>query len=494
MPVPFAVKKRAFAVEPITGLMLPDGIFDIAIRRQLISVYVENVSEYTIGRFWARIPRSSDYTLTGQWQIDVSDDLASGASKLLQWEVTFRGASPGKKSLRIEFGGMSIGEGGKETFWDGYAEARYFLASTTYDKATREYRCEVPEGSLSMVFENSLQAPPTRPHGAEGEVPPIQFPQRFKAALTPGGMAIPFDDPWWKVVAWIIAAIASLGAIIQAKEGNGAAEIGVGGHGHDNPVDYAWCIPDPAALGKDNYMTPAGALSAIANAAILVGLADDEDPWERGRIAANLQPNELPVTETVSVDLQYPVEMRAGSPFDVGARWTYEGAFSTGRATAYSVDEIQPNAHLAQWEIDAPKEALHSKPIVVSIRGTRPGGDFYKSDELYAFAIFTSPDEHSFRVPLLDDGGRFDSVAADSWFSGGVVIEELVGQSPFNPIGEWRVQFVVQDVNDATADMPPKEAAQHIGGALLMAPISASQTNGTACTAAEIIRIVVKRF
>jgi len=494
MPVPFAVNKRAFAVEPITGLMLPDGIFDIAIRRQLISVYVENASALTIGRFWARIPRSSDYTLTGQWQIDVNDDLVSGASTLLQWEVTFRGASPGKKSLRIEFGGMSIGEGGKESFWDGYTEARYFLASTTFDEATGEYRCEVPEGSLSMVFENSLQAPPTRPHGAEGEVPPIQFPQRFKAVLTPGGLAIPFDDPWWKVVAWIIAAIAALGAIVEAKEGNGAAVVGIGGHGHDNPGDYVWCVPDPTALGKDNYMTPAGALSAIANGAMLVGLADDADPWERGRIAANLQANESPITERVSVELDYPAEMRAGSPFNVGARWTYEGKFNTGRVAVHSVDEVQPNVHLAQWEIDAPKETLHSKPIIVSIRGTKAGGDFYRSDELYAFAIFISPDEHSFRVPLLDDGGRFDSVASDGWFTGAIVIEELIGRAPFNPIGEWRVQFVVQDVNGATADMPPKEAAQHIGGALLMAPISASQTNGAACTAAEIIRIIVKRF
>lgn len=494
MSSPLQINKRPFSVEPITGIMLPDGIFDTAIRRQLISAYVVNGSDITINKFWARIRDTADYTVIGVRQIEVLQPIPSGATKLLQWEVTFRGATPGKKSLIIESGGMSTDASGKDLFWDGFTEAVYFLSSTSYDPHTKQYTCRVPEGSLQITFDNSMQSPSTEYQGAERPIPAIQFPQRFTATVAPNGLSIPFDDPWWKVLAWIVAAIAGIAAVIAAKEGDGVAEIGIGGHGHDNPYEYDWCVPDPTALGRDNFTTPAGILSTIANTAILVGLADNIDPWERGRTNAALQEDEVPIKETVEVDLTYPNEIKAGTGFEVGARWKYQAELNTGRVSTFNVDETQTNIHVADWEIDAPKEALESKPIVVRLRGTKSTGDVYAGDQLYAFALFVTPDgQRSFRVPLLDDGGKYDAVASDGWYSAGIVIEELMTQASFDPLGEWRVQFVAQDVNDAKPDMPPKIAATHVGGALLLAPISASKTNGSACTVAEIIRIVVKK-
>lgn len=495
MSSPLQVNKRPFSVEPITGIMLPDGIFDTAIRRQLISVYVANSSDITVVKFWARIRDTSDYTVIGVRQIEVLQPLVSGATTLLQWEVTFRGATPGKKSLNIEFGGMSTDTSGTDLFWDGYSEAVYFLSSTSYDPQTRQYTCRVPEGSLQIAFNNSMQSPSSQYQNAEGPIPAIQFPQRFTATVMPTGLSIPFDDPWWKVLAWIVAALAGLAAVIAAKEGNGVAEIGIGGHDHDHPYEYDWCVPDPAALGRDNFTTPAGILSSIANAAILVALADDADPWERGRIAAALKGGEVPIKETVEVDLTYPDEMKAGTGFEVGARWSYRAELSSGRVVTFNVDETQTNTHLVNWDIDAPKEVLQREPLVVRLRGTKPSGEVFTGDQLYAFALFITPDgQRSFRIPLLDDGGKHDTVASDGWYSAGIVIEELLSQTSFDPLGEWRVQFVAQDVNDATPDMPPKIAATHVGGALLLAPISATKTNGSACTVAEIIRIVVKKL
>lgn len=494
MSSPLGISKRPFAVEPLTGIMLPDGIFDVAISRLLISVYLENTSPNQINHFFARIHDTADYAVTGPREFQVRDPLVSGVSTLLQWEVTFKGALPGKKILEVESGGMSISIEGKEFFWDGFTTAVYFLSSTRYDGTSNQYFCTVPEGSLGVTFNNSLQSPSTRPLG-ELTLPPVQFPQRFTAVLTPTDLGIPFQDPWWKIVAWIIAALAGIGALIAAKEGSGAAQVGISGHGHDNPVDYEWCVPDPAAFGKDNYLTPAGILSTIANAAILVGLSDTIDPWERGRQAAGLAAGEQPLSEVLEVELFYPDEMVAGMEFSVGARWTYRATLNTGRVTALSVDETQPNSHLVTWEFDAPTEALASKPILVKLRGTKPSGEVFVSDELYGFALFITPDgQHSFRVPLLDDGGRFDAAASDGWYTAGLLIEEQMAHTDFDPYGEWRVQFIVQDVNDATPDMPPTMAATHVGGALLMAPISASQTNGSACTVAEIIRVLVKKF
>lgn len=69
-----------------------------------------------------------------------------------------------------------------------------------------------------------------------------------------------------------------------------------------------------------------------------------------------------------------------------------------------------------------------------------------------------------------------------------------MSQAKFDPIGEWRVQFVVQDVNGASPSMPPKEAATYIGGMPLLAPLVASRANGASCTVNEYIKIIIKKF
>lgn len=495
MATPFMIRKRPFAVEPITGLMLPDGIFDTCITRLLISVYLVNDSKHTVRGFWARIADTPDYTVLGLREHQVNRELASGAATLLQWEATFAGAQPGKKTLQIEAGGMSVLESGKPLYWDGYCDARYFLSSTSYDGTSKTYLCKVPEGSLAITFDNSEQSLETTKPGDEGKLPPVQFPQRLTATVLPNGLSLPFEDPWWKVVGWLVALLAGIGALLEASKGHGSAQIGIGGHGHDNPADFEWCIPDPTAFGEGNYATPAGILSAIANGAMLVGLADDADPWERGRTAANLLTGEVPVRETVSVDLTYPPAMEAGTPFPVGAKWTYDAVLSTGRATSLTVNETRTNVHLATWEMQAPAEAAQFDPIIVRLRGQDAQGTFYKGDELYAYAIAVAPDgKNSFRIPLLDDGANRDAIASDGWYTGVILIEELMAQAKFDPLGEWKVHFVVQDVNGASPSMPPKEAATYIGGVPLLAPLIATRANGESCTVNKYIKIIIKKF
>ncbi|MBZ0147688.1 MAG: hypothetical protein K8F62_09135, partial [Pseudorhodoplanes sp.] len=488
-----SILKRPFSVEPITGLMLPDGIFDSAIYVHLISVYIVNPSEQNIEWMFIRTKSTADYVLTGQTQFELRSGLKAGAATLIQWSADFRNATPGKKLLRIEVGGRSIDSSGRYHYWDGFVDANYFVSKTTYDEATKSYSCHVPQGVLTSVFQNSTQSPPTSYYDGDRtvKIPPIPVPQRFESVVRPTAgleLRLPFDDPWWKVVAWIIAAVAALAAIIAAQRGQGVASIGTTGHGHDDPLDYEWCVPDPAALPIDDPLAPAVIFSYIANAAILVGLADDIDPWERGRRAAPLGTGEVPLNETVQVNLALPDEMRAGTAFKVGATWRYIAKLSSGREVDLDVSETQSNPHIAAWQFDAPKEVREWSPIIVQVQGTRPDGSVYKGDELYGYAIFISPKrEKSFRVPLLDDGIRFDKAANDGWYSAGIMLEELVGRhGPFEHLGEWHVQFVIQNVNDANPQMPPLEAATHIGGMPLMAPwVVGKSVNGSACTIAE---------
>ncbi|MHC8299031.1 hypothetical protein [Pseudomonas sp. ZS1P83] len=499
MTTQVAIAKRPFAVEPFTGIMLPDGVFDSAIKEQLISVYIVNTSDMDIQGLWVRTKSTPDYKILAPDEIFLRRGLKKGAATLVQWRADFSTATPGKRSLILEFGGTSTREGGGCFDWDGYADALIFISSTRLNTATNTYTCHVPQGVLTVKFENSEQSPgPVFFDGDRAiQLPSTQFPQRFTCSLTcqPGSeLMLPFEDPWWKVIACIVAAIAGIGAILEAAKGHGTAEVGIGGHGHDNPADYEWCAPDPTALGTPT--TPAGALSTIANAAILVALADVADPWERGRQHANLVSGEVPVSEQVAVKIKYPAEMQAGTAFEVGVIWHYTAMLSSGRSVELRVEETRLNEHAVTWVLEAPHEITQSDPMFVKARATRADGSAFRSDELYGYAIFTTPGAmQSFQVPLLDDGNGLDDVAADGWFTAGGFIEEFLAKyGPFDPVGEWSIQCFAQNVNDANSTMAPKVAATHIGGVPLIAPVVATRTNGSACKVAELIRVIVKRF
>jgi hypothetical protein len=41
---PMDIRRRPFSVEPFTNIMLPDGIFDTALRKQRITCFYTNTS------------------------------------------------------------------------------------------------------------------------------------------------------------------------------------------------------------------------------------------------------------------------------------------------------------------------------------------------------------------------------------------------------------------------------------------------------------------
>src|SRR5947208_1488704 len=91
----FTIPNRPFSTEPITGLMLPDGIFEASIGKQNINahfknnsgavanvqVYIESVSHPGIIVSPATIPLAN---------------AQAGVAYLFNWEADFSGAPPGK--------------------------------------------------------------------------------------------------------------------------------------------------------------------------------------------------------------------------------------------------------------------------------------------------------------------------------------------------------------------------------------------------------------
>lgn len=484
---PLSISRRPFAVEPMTGVMMPDGIFDCAIFFQEITCFIKNTSRGTIRDLWVRTypENNPDWKLVGPWQINLGD-LKSGAASQVAWLSDFSASTPGKKLFRIEVGGTyENGQG-----FDGYISSTLFVSRTSYDSATRKYSCEVPEGVMELVFSSSEQSSPYEVVNSDGptKVQTMPVPWKFSATVRAKAgheLEIPFNDPWWKVVAWIIAVVAAIGALLEAKKGNGYAMIGTSGHGHDNPSDYHWCFPDPVAA-KPEDMTPAGMLSVIANAAIAIGLSDKIDPWERGRVASGFSLGEVPKEEVLSLLLTLPSRLVGGAAYKVGANWSYSAVSSTGKTTKLSMSDMEPNSHVVKkWDIDSPGVTNFNKPIFVRIRGHLSDGSLYFGEDLYAFAVFTTPGSspRTIRIPLVDDGRGFDINKNDGWYSCGFIIENLFSQyGVFEYRGEWTVTFFAQNVNSAHPAMPPKVAATYIGGNPVLSSVQLVRLSETPVT------------
>ena len=93
---PMQVLTRPFAVEPVTNIMLPDGIFDNALynlriaaitpisQRALtnVSIYLESVGDPGI------VPVAKTFHFAS---------IPAGASVLVRWDADFKNATPGKR-------------------------------------------------------------------------------------------------------------------------------------------------------------------------------------------------------------------------------------------------------------------------------------------------------------------------------------------------------------------------------------------------------------
>jgi hypothetical protein len=465
--------RRPFSVEPYTQIMLPDGIFDTALKLQQITCFYTNTSPSDLHDVTIYLEGVGDPGIVPMAQSYFFPQIPAGAAVRVSWLADFEFGSPGKKivSFIAQAAGMSLVRTLKQIF----------VSQTTQDPVTGEYSCEVEEGTLKV---SSLEVigpkDKWRPCSErDKECRPTQgpwIPSRMSMAFYPNPAYngihgdLPFSDPWWKILAWIVAAIAALVAIIAAAKGEGTAGTAVSGTFDETTGDIDCCTPEPGEIPGDDGMTVAGVASAIATGAVAVGLSDDADPWWRGQEATPPKKNELTQAESVDVKFEYPDDAPvAGKAYPVHVAWKYQ-RFTSGNTYHYDVDETQTNIHVCDGvEIEVP--AVHhafSSPLVVKTRFKRKDGKPFTGQELYAFALLRSPGEGMyFLIDLLDDGISPDEKQNDGTYTGSIHLEEayrLLLKNKLKLEGRWRIYVFAQDVNDATPDMEPEIAAQHIGG------------------------------
>ncbi len=488
---PMTIQRRPFSVEPLTNIMLPDGIFDTAIYQQRITCYYVNTSGNELKDVNIYLESVGDPGIVPTSQTHFFSTIPAGASVRVSWLANFKNGTPGKKL--VSFIAQASGMQSTRTI------KQIFVSKTTYDEVAEEFTCEVEEGRLVMSH-MAVIGPKGDWHDGQGhghgccccccccrkpgenegggDIGPW-IPTKMSMAFypNPGYTGIhgdlPFSDPWWKILAWIIAIIA---AIVAAALGAGEAYVGVTGTFDETEPSIQCCEPDVKGAAGEMEFTVAGVASMVAAVAAAVGLSDAADPWWRGQEATPPGAGEITQVEKVDVVFAYPDgPPNAGVAYPVDVKWEYERITDKASYT-HSVQEQQVNIHVCDGvEIHAP--ATHhafEKPLVFRARFQKQGADWYKGDELYAFALIRSPDGKYFPVDLLDDGIDYDESANDSYYTGAVNLEGLYKyllRYNLRLEGTWKIYVFAQDTNGATPDMAPEVAATHIGGFMIASPI-----------------------
>ncbi len=469
---PMDIRKRPFSVEPFTNVMLPDGIFDTALKKQRITCFYTNTSGATLSEVTIYLEGVGDPGIIPQAKSYFFLEIKPGASVRVSWLADFEHGSPGKKivSFIAQAQGMSLVRTLKNIF----------VSQTKRDPVTGEYTCTVEEGTLKIssfsvigpkdkwqpCSERYKECRPSRGPWVPTKMNMAFYPNPLYAGVHGD---LPFSDPWWKILAWIVAAIAAIVAIVAAAMGEGTAGTAVGGTFDETTGDVDCCTPEPGGVPGDDSMTVAGVASVVATAAVAVGLSDDADPWWRGQEATPPDNSELTVAETVDVTFDYPDGApQAGKPYPVKVKWDFK-RITTGNTYDYSVVEMQNNIHVnGGVEVEVP--GVHyafAKPLVIQARFKNKKGKLFTGDDLYAFALLRSPDDMYFLVDLVDDGIEYDEKPNDGTYTGAIHFEEIYKLLLKNELkldGIWRVYVFAQDVNNATPDMLPQIAAKRIGG------------------------------
>jgi len=130
---PMQVLTRPFAIEPVTNIMLPDGIFDNAIYGLRIAAHVSNMSSSALTNVTVYLESVGDPGIVPVARTFFFASIPAGAAMLVMWDADFQHAAPGKRL--VSFVAKA----------DGYTPRRsiqqIFVSQTRFDSATNTYTC-----------------------------------------------------------------------------------------------------------------------------------------------------------------------------------------------------------------------------------------------------------------------------------------------------------------------------------------------------------------
>ncbi|MCJ8166064.1 hypothetical protein MKJ04_14550 [Pontibacter sp. E15-1] len=508
------IPNRPFSTEIITGLMLPDGIFETTLGKQRINAHFTNTGTGTIASSEIYLESASHPNIVVTPRTHFVSGMNGNASRVLSWEANFTGVPAGAYYVSFIV---------KEDSGESRIIKKIFVTQVQFDAATGTVSAVVPEGTFRVKFTDLVQ-----PHGGccggskgrrktqsenprtnatvndpksslvefarsfnrfgdlfSGHDPEFTFctvgylPLRLEASLTPSPAFpgqygdLPFQDPWWKVVLAIIAVLLLIGAAIaEAVDGTGSVGVTAGGT-FDETTGDAECCSVGASGGGTSYVA-AGLVAAAAAVATAAAASDIRDPFRRGQDNTVPAPGELTLSESVKMLFRYPEPVTLGKPFSAGLDWTYTRV-TTGNTYTFDASDTNQNIHvLSKYEISAPEvvRTYKREPFLVEAKFFDQGGQQLKGNALFAQCFLIGPNGQYESFVLQDDGANPDSAASDGVYTGIYFFNQK-----HKPQGLWTYFVIAQDVNNAQPEMSPEDAAQIIGGMVLTHQLTLTFTN-----------------
>lgn len=520
----FAIPNRPFATEPFTGLMTPDGIFEIALGQQNLNVQVTN-SAGSVSNVQVYVESVSDPGIAVTPQTFYIANAANGVSHLFSWRADFTLASPGKHLVSFI---VQTASGHQRII------KNIFVTRIQFNPATHSFSVTTPEGVINVAFKEMIgpadplccpgrkrstgklctsgkcdaraelltaitNASARNASSAGGSL--LQYlsqefrrydsdfvfcmPQVLLGALdatiapTPPYAGqygdLPFQDPWWKIVLAILAFLLLIAAAIaEAVGGSGDLTAGAGGT-HDLPSGTGGSCCTPTASGGGTSPVAAGLLAAAATVATIAAASDVRDPFRKGQDnTAPATKTELTTAELLTMKFNYSDDIVPGKAFKVGIEYQYRRQ-TTSKVYSYSSTETNANIHLLnKYVIDAPDvvRAYKREPFIVKAKFYDANNKLFKGNQLFVQCYLIGPTEQLRRFALQDNGVGADSAANDGTYTGATFFS-------LDDLGLWKYFVLAQDVNNANPDLTPEEAAQIIGGMLLTDQFSITFNGGT---------------
>lgn len=490
-----AIPNRPFATEKITGLMVPDGLFEITLGNQRLNAHIRNDAGTALEGAEVYIEGTSDPGIGISPAVQPLGMLAPGASHLVSWDLDLSGATPGTPVVSF----VVDGPGGRQRIFK-----KIFVTQVTLDPSGH-FSVHVPEGRLRVKFEELAEVDccgkvtdPTkeqwerlarawrsissswRGHDPDFELcPPPFLPIRATTEVTYNDPfdgqygPLPYEDPFWKVFFCLLGLVLLIAAAIaEATSGTGSVEV-TAGEGGTTACETCGV----GASGGGSSYAAAGLVAAAAVAFGIAAASDERDPWRRGQDETEPEAGELTVGEEVELEFKPIDDVRLGEPFKVGLDWRYRRITDSGNSYEASASDERENIHtLSEYKVAADETFARYSGEYWVVEGRFWDGDktLLRGPELLVRCLLCGPNGEYVVLPMQDDGQAADENANDGTYTGRYNFREQKKAQ-----GVWTYYVVAQDVNHATPDLTPEEAAQIIGGIVRTKQLTLGLEGGT---------------
>lgn len=500
--MPFEIPNRPFASDHITGLMLPDGIFESSLGQQQLNVHFKNAGATSENNVSIYVESTSNPGIVVTPQTHSITSLSASATTLQHWDIDVSAAPAGCYYISFIIENTT---GSRQRIIK-----KIFVTRVSFNPATGAFSAETPEGVFTIKLNTILDpgkgncCKQKRPKadntpsytdmftnlartfkGAtsiKDLCPIIILPTNYTTGITPtppfSGQYddLPFNDPWWKVLLAIIAFLLLVAsAIAEAIDGTGSVTATTTCT-IDPSTGATVCAPS-ASGGGTSYIA-AGLLAAAAAVATAAVLSDERDLHRIGQDKTIPAAGEWTVYESLTAAIKYPEDIVPGRPFAVDVSWAYTrttmDVSMISHDYVYTETVTNHNVHLlSRYEINAPNviRVYRRQPFIIEGRFFDTDNALLKGAELFVKCFLIHDDGISINFLLQDDGMKPDTEANDGTYTG-------VHYFNIKDEGMWKIFVIAQHINNAQPDMKPEEAAQIIGGMILTNQLSISFSGG----------------